>query len=853
MNVRHSRMVNRILAKLRVVLFFCLGGLFLLCGIPALRAQPAPQPLSLLTIDASRPVAAPETGYLEMGSEAAGKSPQGRTLAANSRYLVLDGKPWLPVMGEFHFTRYPEKYWEEEILKMKAGGIEIVSTYVFWIHHEEVEGQFDWSGRRDLRRFVELCGKHGMYVYPRIGPWGHGEVRNGGFPDWLLTKGPTRVNDPAYMAYVERYYGEIGKQLRGLLWKDGGPVIGVQLENEYSNRAANGGANYILKLKKLAIEAGLDVPLYTVTGWDNAVYPPREVIPVFGGYPDDFWSGSLQDAPPDPEGTYQFHVQPAPSGAGILQGAPGKADEVQLWHYPRFTAELGGGMEVAYHRRPVIHAEDIAPTALTELGSGVDLLGYYMYQGGTNPEGKLSTLQESQETNYPNDLPVKSYDFQAPLREFGQMNGSFRKLKVLHQFLADFGSVLAPMTAVLPDIVPAGAQDESTPRLVARTQGDRGFVFFNNYVRNYPLPKHKGVQVVLKLASETITLPRQPFDIAPQSYFLWPVNLELDGALLKYSTAQPFARLDDGETACYFFLPSPGVSPEFAFDMARTKAVHPTTGAALREGDVTYVSGVAASLSAPIEVEARSGKQVRIFLLTQEQAENSWKVSIAGREHLLITRAEVFWDGEEIHLRSGAPDFSFSIFPQIADGFVANPAFRKMNDEGAFAKYSASVAQRNIGVNVEKMSDPAPSSPVKLGKKFDWRPNAVAMAPSDADFGKAAVWRITLPEDAMQGLSDIFLDIHYAGAVARLYEGGRLLDDNFFNGTSWEIGIKRFAPEVLKDGMELKVLPLRKDAPIYMPKTTWPDFEGKSETSELRSVTAQPEYEIKMAWHEAPR
>ena len=76
--------------------------------------------------------------------------------------------------------------------------MQIISTYIFWIHHEEVEGQFDWSGQRNLREFVQLCAKHGLCVYPRIGPWAHREVRNGGLPDWLLKKGPTRVNDPAY-------------------------------------------------------------------------------------------------------------------------------------------------------------------------------------------------------------------------------------------------------------------------------------------------------------------------------------------------------------------------------------------------------------------------------------------------------------------------------------------------------------------------------------------------------------------------------------------------------------------------------------------------------------------------------
>jgi hypothetical protein len=75
-------------------------------------------------------------------------------IGVNSRYLTLNGKPWLPVMGEFHFSRYPESQWEEEILKMKAAGVNIVATYVIWIHHEEIEGQFDWKGQRDLRAFA---------------------------------------------------------------------------------------------------------------------------------------------------------------------------------------------------------------------------------------------------------------------------------------------------------------------------------------------------------------------------------------------------------------------------------------------------------------------------------------------------------------------------------------------------------------------------------------------------------------------------------------------------------------------------------------------------------------------------
>ncbi len=171
-------------------------------------------PANTILIDASKSAGAQPIPNRRLG----GKSPAGHEIEVNSQYLTLDGKPWLPVMGEFHFSRYPEQYWEEELLKMKAGGVQIVATYLFWIHHEEIEGQFDWSGQRDLRRFIQLCQKHGLYVFLRIGPWSHGEARNGGLPDWVVQQGPTRRNDPAYLAAVSRWYGEIGRQLKGLMW-----------------------------------------------------------------------------------------------------------------------------------------------------------------------------------------------------------------------------------------------------------------------------------------------------------------------------------------------------------------------------------------------------------------------------------------------------------------------------------------------------------------------------------------------------------------------------------------------------------------------------------------------------------
>ena len=98
----------------------------------------------------------------------------------NEVSLIKNEKAIFPMMGEFHFSRCPEKEWEDEIRKMRACGMDIIATYVFWIHHEEEEGVFDFSGQRNLHRFLELCEKWQMHVWLRIGPWAHGEARNGG-------------------------------------------------------------------------------------------------------------------------------------------------------------------------------------------------------------------------------------------------------------------------------------------------------------------------------------------------------------------------------------------------------------------------------------------------------------------------------------------------------------------------------------------------------------------------------------------------------------------------------------------------------------------------------------------------
>jgi hypothetical protein len=805
----------------------------------ALRPAPAPGAVPRFELDAAAAPAAPEVGYFQMGTAGAGRTPDGRVLAINSRHLVLDGRPWFPVMGEFHYSRYPEQEWEDEILKMKAGGVQVIATYIFWLHHEEIEGRFDWSGRRDLRRFVTLCGRHGLRVWARIGPWSHGEARNGGLPDWLLAQGPTRVNDPGYLEHVRTFYGEIGHQLRGLLWKDGGPVVGVQLENEYHNRSPQGGAAHITTLQQLALAAGLDVPVYTVTGWDNTVYPPRIVTPVFGGYPDEPWSGSRDELPPDRQGVYQF--APIGGNTGILQGVTTPAPDVQLSSYPRFTAELGAGMQVTYHRRVVVAPEDVPPIAISALGSGVTLLGYYMYHGGINPDGKLTPLQESQATRYPNDVPVKSYDFQAPLGAYGQPAPTYRKLKVIHQFLADFGAELATMPRVLPGTVPTGLSDVTTLRVAGRTDGERGFIFINNFVRHHPMPDQPGVQVSVKFASGTVLIPREPVTVPSQSSFFWPVNLDLGGVRLRYATAQPLAKLSAPEADYWFFVSIAGIAPEFAV-VAPVDAVTTAHGAIVSEKGGVVVRSLSASTDVAWETRGSHGRPVRVLLLSPEQAENTWKVTTAAGERMVLTDADVFAEGDTLHFRSGtSASFTCATLPACD---AAGSPWRRDGRDGVFARYRAAVPARAFTVKSEKLRDAAVVGPVKLGEPAAWRRTPVALAPDEAAFGSAAGrWRVTVPEKGGAGVHDVFLVVRYAGDVGRLSSGDRLLDDNFYNGTPWWIGVNELGLAAGEE-VQLSVLPLRRDAPIYLPKERWPDFGHRAQIAEVLSVDAVPEYEV---------
>lgn len=460
------------------------------------------------------------------------------SFSVTSRFLMKDGEPWLPVMGEFHFTRYDRDEWETELLKIKAAGIDIVSSYLFWIFYEEKEGNFRFDGCRDIAYFLSLCKKHGLYVFVRIGPWCHGECRNGGFPDWLQYSGiKLRTNDEAYLKYVHRLFSAYSKEISPYLFGNGGTVIGIQLENELTD---NGG--HLRRLKEIALSCGLHAPYYTFTGWGPRVaeFPEGEMLPVFGCYPDAPWDGQTVALGVNKNYFFSGVRNDSSIGSDRISGKASE-DESVLDNLPHMTCELGPGNQLTYHRRPIITQEDVLSLATVSLGSGNCLPGYYMFHGGFNPTGGL--YQESKASGYSNDLPVSSYDFQAPLDEYGQPRESYFYYKRLHQFIHCVGKELAVMTCTPPDILPDGLSDRHTPRVYFRGDENSGFLFYNTHQRNYPISGIENLTVRVNY-SDKDKKSYGPFDVRAGVSGIIPLRFSIGEHIIEFTTLMPLFKDD---------------------------------------------------------------------------------------------------------------------------------------------------------------------------------------------------------------------------------------------------------------------------------------------------------------------
>ncbi|MEI7736335.1 MAG: beta-galactosidase [Ferruginibacter sp.] len=596
------------------------------------------QAQTVYSIDASKATMQAKEGHYKMGNP----GPAGKEIKLNTRYLTLGGIPKLPVMGEMQYSRIAKERWEDVILKMKAGGINIISTYIFWIHHEEIEGQFDWNGNKDLRSFLQLCAKHDLLVCARIGPWVHGEARNGGTPDWILSKKniKNRTNDPVYQQYVSKFFEQVGEQMKGLLYKDGGPVMAIQLENEYT-RGQKGEA-HIAWLKQNAIKYGMDVPMYTVTGWGDGSVPAGEVIPLWGGYPDQPWDPTIEKM------TYcsDFEFNPFRNDDKIGNGLAQKKDQYMDYaDEPFFTCEMGVGVHTTRHRRSIIGKYDGLAMTTNRIGSGSNLLGYYVFAGGSNPRGIYTSMNEDMdETGNWSETPAISYDFQAAVGENGLLAPSYYQAKKINYFLNEFGTALAPMQ-------PFFSVNKDGFQYAVRASEKSAFVFGINYCRFTAKPQRTNIQFKVKLKDDEIFFPSKPINIEDSSIFIWPVNMDLNGLTLRYATAQPLCKISNtANENIWVFTQSVKAAPEFCLENNNIDKVDVSNAKVVQINGRWLVTATQPGTNCVISITNKNGSREKILVLTAAQALQSWILKDQNKKQFFLSAETLYLIGSELNV-----------------------------------------------------------------------------------------------------------------------------------------------------------------------------------------------------------
>ena len=334
------------------------------------------------------------------------------TAGVSGDHFVVDGKPFRILSGEMHYTRIPRAYWRDRLAKLKAMGLNTVTTYVFWNAHEATPGHYDFSGQNDIAEFLREAQQAGLYVILRPGPYVCAEWELGGYPSWLLKDRSVvlRSRDPKLMAATDVWFTELGKQIKPLLLQNGGPILATQVENEYGSFGDD--HEYVERIHRMLEAHGLAAPiLYTADG--------PTLVP----------KGSLPELP----AVINF-------GTGDAKGAFADFATIRP-HGPRMSGEYWAGWFDHWGEK---HQTRSGQTEADELrwmlaqGYSVSL---YMADGGTS-FGWMNGANSNGKNFEPD---TTSYDYDAPVSENGDLKPKY----------AMFRDAIAQATGVQPPAPPA--------------------------------------------------------------------------------------------------------------------------------------------------------------------------------------------------------------------------------------------------------------------------------------------------------------------------------------------------------------------------------------------------------------
>ena len=340
--------------------------------------------------------------------------PEKHTFEIKDGKFLYDGKKVQLICGEMHYPRIPVEYWRDRMQRAKAMGLNTISAYVFWAVHEPQPGEFNFEGQADIARFVEIAEEEGLYVLLRPGPYVCAEFDFGGYPYWLQKDSTMkwRSDNPAFLAACERYLNALGKELAPHTVTNGGNIIMVQVENEYGSYSDD--KVYLGKLAEMIKNAGFNVPLMTCDGSGQMPngYIPGILPTVNGAVGEDIMTSIDRFYPGGPYFVAEFY--------------PAWFD---VWGLPHSAVD---------YQRP---AEQLDWMLKNDVSVSI-----YMFHGGTN----FHYTNGANTNNGSYEPQPTSYDYDAPLGEFGNAYPKYHAFREVIQRNLPEGVVLPPVPADNP-------------------------------------------------------------------------------------------------------------------------------------------------------------------------------------------------------------------------------------------------------------------------------------------------------------------------------------------------------------------------------------------------------------------
>lgn len=306
--------------------------------------------------------------------------------------FLLNGKPIKIISGAIHYFRLPVSQWEDSLFNLKALGANTVETYIPWNIHEVSEGKFDFAGNKDFTKFVKLAQQLGLYVILRPSVYICAEWEFGGLPAWLLKDKKVRLRstDPFFIKKVANYYQILLPKLRPLQITNGGPVLMMQIENEYGSYGME--KEYLRKNKQLMIDGGIDVPLFTSDGaWKEALD-----------------AGALIDDDVFVAGNFGSRSS---ENSAVLQ----EFMKEHKKNWPIMCMEFWDGWFNRWGNEIIQRDTEELAVEVKEMLS-IGSINLYMFHGGTN-FGFYNGCSAREQTDLPQ---VTSYDYGALLTEWGE-------------------------------------------------------------------------------------------------------------------------------------------------------------------------------------------------------------------------------------------------------------------------------------------------------------------------------------------------------------------------------------------------------------------------------------------------